>query len=74
MRRTRCANGDTAPLRNGCRGKFVGFESTKSDEDQRLLVDFPTVGTVSTQRQTWYVPLRKSTLFYAYFFNILHPI
>ena len=42
-------------LRNGCRGKFVGFESTESDEDQRLLVDFPTVGTVSIQRQTWYV-------------------
>ena len=41
-------------LRNGSRGKFIGFECiADSDKDQRLLVEFPKVGTVSIGRQTW---------------------
>ena len=40
-------------LRNGSRGKFVGFEN-KEPDNQRLLVSFPTTGTVAIERRTWY--------------------
>jgi hypothetical protein len=41
-------------LRNGYRGKFIGLESKEPGEDQRLLVNFPTIGTVAIERRTWY--------------------
>lgn len=42
-------------LRNGLRGEFVEFEVSETDENEgRLLVNFPKVGTVAIQRRTWY--------------------
>ena len=40
-------------LRNGSRGKFMELQGAKHDEDQRVIVRFPTVGTVSLKRRTW---------------------
>jgi ATP-dependent DNA helicase PIF1 len=41
-------------LRNGSRGKFIELQGAKHGEDQRVIVRFPTVGTVSLERRTWF--------------------
>ena len=40
-------------LRNGSRGKFIGLKEAENGEDQRVVVCFPTTGTVSLERRTW---------------------
>ena len=40
-------------LRNGSRGKFIGMKEAENGEDKRVLVHFPTAGTVSLERRTW---------------------
>ena len=40
-------------LRNGSRGKFIGLKEAENGEDQRVVVRFPTTGTVSLERRTW---------------------
>ena len=40
-------------LRNGSRERFIGLKEAENGKDQRVVVRFPTTGTVSLERRTW---------------------